>query len=700
MIQWIPYAFVRIVLFFTCGIFVGIYYPDILPENNTTLFFLIAFFLYSLIAVMAWQKKLLHHASLIKVYAGVMGLTCLFLAGYLNVLINTDVRKSDHLVNIQSPIEFYKAVITSSPKEKDRSWKVEASVESVRTRNHWLNCKANILLYFSKEDFPTSFQYGDVLLVKGIPQQVPGPGNPEEFDYRRFLSFKNIYHQHFIRNDNVKLIGREPGSWLQHYALICRAWADTELKKHVTGIREQGIVSALVLGVTDGLDNELLTAYKATGAMHILSVSGLHVGIVYGLLLFFLKPLQKVKHGKWVLAGISIIVLWVYAFITGLSPSVLRAVTMFSFVALAKPAQHRTNIYNILAASAFCILVYDPYLIMSVGFQLSYLAVLGIVYLQSGIYKLWEPANRLLDEIWKVSSVSIAAQLATFALGLLYFHQFPNYFLLSNFFVIPGSFIVLIVGLVLLALSFIQPIAFAFGFIIEWIIKALNFIVFAIEEFPFSLIENVYITTFQCWLLLGILLVIILLLHTRKFAYLVVGSFILFTYSMAQWSHFQHDVNVQKLMVYSVKGHTAIDLIDRGQTFFVADSVLLKDSDKIGFHITPHRIMLGVSETIHSGNGLLKDLRGCSLTVWKGKSILRIYDRDFHLPKNVSVNYVIISNNAVKDLTEVGGQIKMEYLIFDSSNTLYLTDKLLKQTKSVQASVYSVLHQGAFELYI
>src|SRR3990170_2934049 len=244
MIHWIPYAFVRIVLFFICGILVGIYYPDILAENKATLFFLIAFFLYTLIAIVAWHKKFLNYASPLKVYAGVVGLTCLFLAGYLNVQINTDTRRPYHLVNIESPVEFYKAVITSSPKEKDRSWKLEAFVESVRTRNQWLRCKANILLYFSKEDFPISFQYGDVLLVKGIPQQVPGSGNPEEFDYRRFLSFKNIYHQHFIRDNNVKLIGHEPRSWLDHYALICRVWADTELKKHVTGRREQGIVSA------------------------------------------------------------------------------------------------------------------------------------------------------------------------------------------------------------------------------------------------------------------------------------------------------------------------------------------------------------------------------------------------------------------------------------------------------------------------
>ena len=123
---------------------------------------------------------------------------------------------------------------------------------------------------------------------------------------------------------------------------------------------------------------------------------------------------------------------------------------MFSFVALAKPGAYRSNLYNTLAASAFCILLYDPFLLMSVGFQLSYMAVVGIVYLQSGLYNLWEPANRIMDEIWKVSCVSIAAQIATFTIGLLYFHQFPNYFLLSNLFVIPGSFVVLLAGIALL----------------------------------------------------------------------------------------------------------------------------------------------------------------------------------------------------------------------------------------------------------
>ena len=126
---------------------------------------------------------------------------------------------------------------------------------------------------------------------------MPGPSNPEEFDYRKFLQFKNIFHQAFIRKGNAQKIANDPPSWLIYYALQCRAWADETIQKHISGEREEAMASALILGVTDVLDNELLSAYKATGAMHALAVSGLHVGIVYGLLLFLLKPLQRFKRG-------------------------------------------------------------------------------------------------------------------------------------------------------------------------------------------------------------------------------------------------------------------------------------------------------------------------------------------------------------------------------------------------------------------
>jgi competence protein ComEC len=696
MIRWIPYAFLRIVLFFIAGITLGIYFPDILDPQAGSLLFLAMVLSYAVIVLLYWKKRFL--STNLKLLGGIVGLAAVFVSGFLQVLHKTGIRRNDHISHIESPIEFYKTIIAGNPVEKANSWKVQAIVSSVRTQGKWIDCKANILLYFSKDHFP-SFNYGDVLLVKGAPRRVPGPANPEEFDYRRFLSFKNIYHQQFVKTGDAVRIGYNPPSWLEHFALLSRTWADEALKKKISGQREKGLASALVLGVTDGLDDELLTAYKATGTMHVLSVSGLHVGIVYGLVLFLLRPLNKKKFGRWIVAALSIIILWAYAFVTGLSPSVLRAVTMFSFVALAIPAGRRTNIYNTLAASAFFILWYDPFLIMSVGFQLSYIAVLGIVYMQPALYNLWDPTNRLWDEVWKITCVSIAAQLATLPLGLLYFHQFPNYFLLSNLFVIPGSFVVLILGILILVMNVISPIASFLGMLLEWTIKALNVIVFAIEDFPFSLIENVYITPLQCWLLFSVLVGILTLLHIREFRTVILISCLGVAFSLTQWYHFQQNVNVQKFMVYNVAGHSAIDLIDRGNAYFIADTSLQKNVDRISFHITPHRIKAGVRRTLPPA-GFQQQLPGCALMVWKGKSFLQIYDQKFAVPEGLSVDFLIVSNNAVNNFRELESRIHIGFLILDSSNSSYFATHFLDETKTLMTNIYSVLHKGAFELHI
>ena len=698
MIRWIPYAFLRIVLFFIVGISLGIYFPDISKWETGGFLFLVLILSYGIIFVLYRKKKL---SRGLKVLPGIIGLAAVTVAGYLNVLSNTDTRRLDHISHVKFPIEYYKAVLTSKPVEKANSWKVQAAIECVKTKSGWTNHKANVLLYVSKKDFPAfKYGYGDILLIKGDPHQIPGPGNPEEFDYKRFLSFKNIYHQQFVKREDAIWLGFQPPSWLEYYALVSRNWAEATLNNNISGEREKALANGLVLGVTDGLDNELLNAYKSTGAMHVLSVSGLHVGIVYGLLLFMLKPLKKIKSGPWIIAGVSVIILWAYAFVTGLSPSVMRAVMMFSFVALAIPAGRRTNIYNTLTASAFFILWYDPFLIMSVGFQLSYLAVLGIVYIHPSLYNLWEPANRLWDEVWKVTSVSIAAQIATFALGLLYFHQFPNYFLLSNLFVIPGSFVVLILGILILVLNFISPIAWVLGIVLEWIIIALNFIVFAIEDLPFSLIENVYLTTFQCCLLIFIVIATLVLLRTRKFAVVISISLLGFIFSLTQWYHFQQNVNVQKFMVYNVGGHSAIDLIDQGKAYFLTDTVLRSNSDKISYHITPHRIKAGIHNTMPPVESFERQLPGCLMMVWKGKSFLRIYDSKFFVPDSLSVDFVIVSNSAVKNIEELSSRVRIGQLILDSSNSHYFTTQVLKRTNTISTKIYSVLHQGAFELNI
>lgn len=692
MLHWIPYTFLRVVLFFIGGILLGIYLPDGIPETTAIVLFL--FFLTGYVAIVIFNR--IRKAQVIN--PGFVGAIFIFLGGYLTLLIQTDTRQLNHLIHVKEEATHYRVRISSYAQEKDRSWKQEAEVTELRYDNSWHRHEGKVLLYFSKDFFQQPFAYGDVLLIKGSPQVLRLPENPGEFDYKRFLSFRNIYHQQFIREGEVKWIENNPSSFFMSYAIQTRLWADDVFKKYVSGEEEQGIAVALILGITDDLDNGLLRAYSATGAMHVLSVSGLHVGILYMVIIFLLRPVKKMHHGKWIIAIISLFILWAYAFVTGLSPSVLRAVTMFTFVALARPLNQRTNIYNTLSASAFCLLIFDPYLIMSVGFQLSYLAVLGIVYLQPVFYAWWEPQSKFWDEVWKVTCVSIAAQIATFSLGLLYFHQFPNYFLISNLLVIPISFGVLVVGLAVLAVSMLQPVAALLGFILEWLIKAMNFVVYTVEDFPLSLLNNIYITTTQCWILMLMIVFAVLLFEKRKLYYTVALFVLTCWFTWLQWNHFKSDVDISKLTVYKISGHTAIDFIDHGQIHFISDSLLATDAERLRFHIQPNRLISGVQQ-FNPVTSFVRETKFGRVIVWNNKVILIRDDKNLSEPVAMKVDYLILSNNSVKDLPSLLGKVEATHVILDSSNSFYYADRMLKQNATHQG-IYSVWHQGAFESMI
>jgi competence protein ComEC len=694
MFRWTPFTFIRISTIFIGGILLGVYNPGSIPFHFCEVALGVLVFIYFLIFFLKRDFS--------KTYFGLIGLPAIFLAGYGHVHLQKHTNQSDHISFHTDSIQYYKAVITTFSQEKAKSWRTEALLTEMYSNGKWNPAKAKILFYFSKDGFERSFAYGDVLLIRGTPAIMTPPSNPGEFDYKRYLSFRNIYHQHFFRQGDLKLIGHEPPSLFIKYAFLSRDWSQRTLEKFVTGEREQGVASALVLGVTDGLDNDLLNAYSSTGAMHVLAVSGLHISILYMIIMWILKPLVKLKSGPWLLAIISLILLWLYAFITGLSPSVLRAVTMFSFMALARPTGQTTNIYNTLGASAFCLLLFDPYLIMSVGFQLSYLAVLGIVYLQTGLYNLWNPTNYLLDEIWKISCVSIAAQVSTFSLGLLYFHQFPNYFLLSNLLVIPGSFVVLILGILLLAIGSINVAGVVVGFLLTWSIKFINYVVFVVEGFPCSLVENIYINTYQSWLIMIAIVMIVLVFQYRKFYPFLFATVSLLLFTIEQWDHHRNAFTKTKLTVYNVTGHTAIDLMENGQTLFFTDSILLADKNSVRFHIHPNRLFAGIQTVHYAGmnSELSHQFAGGKLVSWKGKFIFALQSKTQRLPENVIIDILIVGNNSIKftELEKLKSSPRL--IILDSSNSYFYTDLFLKQASRAGMNIHSVRHKGAYEEYI
>jgi len=371
---------------------------------------------------------------------------------------------------------------------------------------------------------------------------------------------------------------------------------------------------------------------------------------------------------------------------------------MFSFIAVARPFARDTNLYNTLAASAFLLLLYNPYLIMSVGFQLSYLAVVGIVYLQRPLYRLWEPASLFWDKVWQVTCVSLAAQLATFSLGLFYFHQFPVYFLFSNLVVIPLSSVVLVMGVLLLAVSPVVWLAGIVGLLLQFTITVLNGIVFFVEGLPFSLISGVHITAVQCALLMGIIVCIIRLFESRKFRYVVGAFMLLMLFTWIQWRGVLTEKDRDQLIVYRVPGHGALEWINGNQSYFYSDPVLTGDEDQLRFHIRPNRLLSGVVDTgSHvSDPHFLKSFHGFRFFLLGKAKVIWIDQRQCDLPQNGAVDYLIIGNDAVHSLYPLQHKIKFGKLILDSSNSYGYAERIIHEAESGNIPVYSVANQGAF----
>lgn len=682
---------VRIALFFIGGILLAIYQPGLLnvPLTKSILpgmliFYFIGYF------------TLRRHRS-VRVFTGMVGLSTIFLVGYIHLINSTDSYSKSHLLYENDRVHYYEAIVRSSPESKSRSWKLEVEITQVKT-SEWVERKGNVLLYISKKTVDdVHWQYGDRLLIRGTPNALSPPANPNEFDFKRFLSFKNIYHQQFVNADQIQKTDDAKRKGFIHYSLKARAWASAVLEKYIEGEQQHVIASALVLGVTDGIDTDLQNAYAASGAMHVLAVSGLHVGIIYAILLFVLRPLYRFGWSRWVVFIVSIICLWSFAFVTGLSPSVLRAVTMFSFIALARPLGWRTNIYNTLAGSAFILLIFNPYLIMSVGFQLSYLAVVGIVYLQRPLYLLWEVESRLGNWVWQITCVSVAAQVATFALGMLYFHQFPVYFLVSNLFVIPLSTAVLISGIGLLIVSAWSSAAWLVGVIMTYFIKALNWVVFKVEGLPFSLVEEIHLTTFQCWVIMLFLLALVFMIEFKSMRWLymaVVCSVVLVT---TQWMHFKDSIAKKQFLVYSVNGFSVMEWIENGQSYFHSDSAFSRDRERVRFHVRPNRLQGGVNK-VHTQIPFLKELApGIGLALWNGKSIAFIQTREYSLPELAEIDYLVVGKNAI-NIHALPEDWRVKKVILDGSNTKGYINQWKTVSEKETISLHSVLEQGAFVL--
>ncbi|MEI8274270.1 MAG: ComEC/Rec2 family competence protein, partial [Paludibacter sp.] len=415
----------------------------------------------------------------------------------------------------------YQLEIVSAPVEKAKSYMCKADVLQFYNSG-WKPAHGQAILYFKKDKAASQLLFGDRLMVETEFASPEKPLNPDAFDYDTYLKRQGIGATSYISSGSWQITGhsnafsirREADKWRNYLLDIYR-------KFNIQG-DEFAVLAALTLGYTDDLQPDLRASYSATGAMHILSVSGMHVGVIYVVIAFLLSFLDKSQKKKILKSIIIILFLWAYAFVSGMSAAVIRAALMFSFVAFAYCLERKSQIYNTIFMSALLMLVYNPNFLYDVGFQLSYSAVLSIIFFQPIIDKLYKPTNKISRFTWEMFSVSIAAQLGTTPFTLYYFQQFPNYFLLTNFIAIPLSSLVIYLAIGLLIVSWIPYLSAVMGFVLKWSVWLLNYVIVTIQNLPHS-VWHISLDVKQTFFFFLAIFCLSAYFFSRKFAPLFVG---------------------------------------------------------------------------------------------------------------------------------------------------------------------------------
>lgn len=699
----------RVLLPLIAGITLGIYFPF-----QHWLNIAIPVFLFLLICIFIFIKKL-DYSFLLQPFYGFIFYSFFISAGY-SLTVNKTAHFHEQHYTKSSINGFAYGEIAEALTFKGTSAKAYINILAIKNNNDWNNTTGKALIYFQKDSAVANLKTGDRIIFEPDFREIKGPQNPSEFNYKQYLAFHLIYRQSYLKSGKWQKINNGNDYNLKR---IAESWRNKLLsiieQNNISG-NEAAVLSALIVGYKDKLDASVVKAYSSSGAMHVLAVSGLHVGIIYILISSAFFFLDKIKHGIIFKTIFVLLFLWAFAFITGLSPSVLRASTMFSFMAIGKAFNRNANIYNTLAASAILLLLINPYMITEVGFQLSYLAVIGIVAFQKGFYDLLEVKNKWLDKVWQLTTVSIAAQISTFPLGLLYFHQFPNYFLLSNLVVIPLATFIIHTGILMFIVSPIPLLSKYAAWATDKLLFALNYSVNYFEKLPYAITEGIYITVTETILIYLIIIFISIYLFEKHKKYLFASLFL--TAIILGYNAYEklNQKQQKAFAVYNIPGISAFNFMDGNDNILFTDLKLLNDENKLTFHLKNNWIRAGLDkEKVVSVKELNKTINLKTLYTINNTRLFvrqnfisfyhhRIYYindnsiKEFNPDKKVDVDYVIISNNARIKLSDIVKRLKFKTIIIDSSNSNYKTDNWLNEALEAGINTFSVRDKGAFYL--
>ncbi|PLX10887.1 MAG: hypothetical protein C0598_09385 [Marinilabiliales bacterium] len=691
--QWSVRPFARLIIFYILGILAA----------NKLLFIEIRF-----VPTIAFFVLLLAASLLIIIFfnsyknrwiAGMVFYGLSFFAGFYNLYF-TNKPLYQQIENSEN--KTYIGEIISDISFTDKSLRFELII-------HELNSDTpveaeKVIAYFKPNQKSMELVYGDKIILNAIPQLINNKGNPGEFDYKSYLIHKGISKSIYLKPNDWKYLKHDPSNLLIAYARSIRRNLLRRLETHLLFKNTYEVAAAILVGYDVLMDDDTEKSYVHAGAMHILFVSGLHVGVIFILMSLLLKFMLKTKTTRFLRILLLLTSIWSYALLTGMSPSVQRASIMFSFFVIGQGLKRPKDSYNTLAASAFVMLAINPNLLFHVGFQLSYAAVLGIISVYPSLYRMLYFKNKVVDYFWSIICVSIAAQLATFPIGTHYFHYFPNYFWITNLLVIPASFGIIVSGFIYFIFSWVPYMSAFLGATTSLLVLLLNYLVAFVEYLPYYGTDNIYMPWVNTILIYLIIIMLFHMLMYKRIRLLIYfASVLLMLIGINTIVKYKHSKN-SKFIIYNVNNQDVIQFVD-GVNSYVLTSENKGNKKKIKeFVISPYNIKIGIKNEMIFGLNELSKYDTPNLMI-KGNFIqfnqnrfMILSDKDIFTTSDslnkLKVNTLIITGKHKLDLSLLKSCIFFDEIIICSGVPYWKRRKLIEECKILEIKYIDIKKEG------
>lgn len=684
MYPWLKIPLIRAFIPFLGGILLYSYLPEISWLNLVILFGLT-------LSYLLLSRYFISRTRQYFKFRWVDGicLTIIFLVGGVMITESHDqIKSKKHFSQFLKPESIIILKINEQPEEKLKTIKLQAYVIGIKTSDDYIPVTGKILAYIPKDSQSKCLRYCDIIAVKNKFVNVSPPLNPGQYDYKRNLANRSIYQQAFLKHNQWKFIFHGRQNPIMNAMFRVRETFINSVKANFKDESQQAILLALLIGYTSEINDEIRQSFTETGIMHLLAVSGMHVGLIFMVLNLIFKNILRMRYGNIIFIVVISIILWSYAGITGFSPSVLRATIMFNFLLIGKNIRKVNFVYNSILVSIFLLIVYEPLLIYHVGFQLSYAAVIGIVFVQPYLNSLLTSKSWMLQKLWPLISVTISAQFFTLPFILYYFNQFPVYFFLANLLIIPISTIVIYVGFIMVFFDVlgIHSLTWFFALIEKYTMELMTQIIYYIRQLPFVMIDNIYLSRVMALLLLFVIIYLCFWIFYRNIKDLVLLfiSLIVFVSSITLWNY--RNLKINQLVIYAIPGQTLIFVQEHKKGFYIGDSSIIYNNKQLRLSTYRNLIASGLSFQ-HTpryliGNRIETDNLFLDRHIICTNSLRILYlDHSYRFSKfdkKVKVDILLLTHNPKIKLNELKCNIDFKQLVFDGSNSKWK----IKQWKS------------------